>query len=158
MRPVHATRFTEVRVHVARQTARPRASCGITQELSIRGIKLVSDRLRDHVVLGLEVRVESAVGESGTGHDLRHADAIHTLALNRRGSLCEDSCPRSLLVVVVVPHRFPEVFTTDVSDNTTISQLWPGCRYTPVTFVGPTCVDMMCIIQPPHGSSAVLSR
>src|SRR5262249_60530182 len=85
-------------------------------------------RLGEEVALRLEGRVEAAGGESGTSHHLRHADALCTLAPDCRGGFGEDAGACSLLVVVVVPHRFPEDFPTDVSDNTTSSQLWPGCR------------------------------
>ncbi len=83
------------------------------------------DRLRDQVVLRLKVRVEAAMGEARAGHDLRHADALHPLAPNRRGGLGEDACPRSLLVVVVVPHWFSAIPARHVSDNATSCQSGP---------------------------------
>src|SRR5262249_57674271 len=113
------------------------------------GAKHVAHASGEEVVLRLESRVEAPVGESGTSHPLRHSDALCTLAPDRSGGFGEDAGACSLLVVVVVPHRFPEVFTTDASDNTTISQLWSACRYTLAHFAGDsTCIDMMDIIQP----------
>jgi hypothetical protein len=59
----------------------------------------VRDGLSHEVVLRLEVRIEAAVGESGTGHDLHHSDALDPLTLDRRSGLGEDAGARSLLVV-----------------------------------------------------------
>src|SRR4029450_4814249 len=151
MGTVVAMRRGEIGIDVVREGVGGGSALRVTQERRIRVVEHVADRFGEEVVLRLEVRVEAAVGESGTSHHLRHSDALCTLAPDCSGGFGEDAGACSLLVVVVVPHRFPEVFPTDVSDNTTISQLWPGCRYILAPFVwDPACVDMILIIQRPH--------
>src|SRR5215813_6661727 len=149
MGTIVAMRRGEIGIEVVREGVGGGSALRVTQERRIRGVEHVADRLGEEVVLRLEVRVEAAVGESGTSHHLRHSDALCTLAPDCSGGFGEDAGACSLLVVVVVPHRFPELFTMDVSDNTTIRQLWSACRYTLAHFAGDsTCIDMMDIIQP----------
>src|SRR5215468_1376683 len=120
----------EIGIDVAREGVGGGSALRVMQERRIRGVEHVADRLGEEVVLRLEVRVEAAVGESGTSHHLRYSDALCTLAPDCSGGFGEDAGACSLLVIVVVPHRFPEVFTADVSDNTTSSQLGTGWRCT----------------------------
>src|SRR5262245_368148 len=123
MGTIVAMRRGEIGIDVVREGVGGDSALGVTQERRIRGVEHVADRLAEEVVLRLEVRVEAAVGESGTSHYLRHSDALCPLASDCSGGFGEDAGACSLLVVVVVPHRFAEVFTMDVSDNTTPSQM-----------------------------------
>src|SRR5262249_43395905 len=136
MGTIVAMRRGEIGIDVVREGVGGGSALGVTQERRIRGVKHVADRLGEEVVLRLEVRVKSAVGRSGPSHPLRHSDALCTLAPDCSGGFGEDAGACSLLVVVVVPHRFPEVFTTDVSDNTTTSQLWAWLPIHPGLFTG----------------------
>src|SRR5262245_41554935 len=123
--PIVAVRSPEIGIDIVREGIGGRPALRVTQEPRIPGVAHVADRLGEGVVLRLEERVEAAVSESGAGHHLRHPDALCTLSPDCSGGFGEYAGACSLLVVVVVPHRFPEVFTADVSDNTTISQLCP---------------------------------
>src|SRR5215469_18849735 len=112
----------EIGIEVVREGVGGGSALRVTQERRIRGVEHVADRLGEEVVLRLEVRVEAAVGESGTSHHLRHSDALCTLALDCSGGFGQDAGACPFLVVVVVPHRLPEVFALHASDNTTTSQ------------------------------------
>src|SRR5258705_2301598 len=140
MGTIVAMRRGEIGIDVVREGVGGGSALRVAQERRIRVVEHVADRLGEEVVLRLEVRVEAAVGESGTSHDLCHSDALHTLASDCSGGFGEDAGAGPFLVVAVVPHRFPEVSTREVNGNTTISQRWPVCRNTLAIAGCPTCV------------------
>src|SRR5262245_23818843 len=117
MGPIVAARWRQVGIDVVGKGLRGIAAFRMTQKPRIRGVEHVRHGVRHEVVLRREVRVEAAVGESRTGHDFCHSDALDALAPDRRRSLGEDAGPSSLLVVLIVSHQ------VYVIGNTTNRQL-----------------------------------
>src|SRR5262249_32153026 len=104
-----ALRCREIGIDVVRERIRGLAPLRVTQEPRIRGVEHMRDGVSDEFVLRLEVRIEAAVGESGSAYDFCHSDALDPLAPDRGGSLGEDAGACSVLVVLVVPHRLTQL-------------------------------------------------
>src|SRR3954454_19775671 len=65
--------------------------------------QLVADHRGDQVVLGLEVRIEGAVGQAGVGHQGRDPRAVDPVLLEATTSRLDDPPPGDVLVLLAVP-------------------------------------------------------
>src|SRR4051794_36881012 len=65
--------------------------------------QLVADHDGNQVVLGLEVRIEGAVGQAGVGHQGRDPRAVDPVLLEATTSRLDDPPPGRVLVLLAVP-------------------------------------------------------
>lgn len=78
------------------------------------GVQLVGDSGRDEVVLGCEVGVEGAVGQSGVVHEGGDPGAVDAVLFQPAAGGVQDPSPCRLLVVCAVPrHRILLAFGTN---------------------------------------------